>query len=281
MSVLARMSETDLRAWLLARMRGEREDPPVDRSRLESPEDHVRAVHDAAADPAFRGRIAAASLGALEAAAAGDLRAGPDARAIRHLAALADGLALRDAASILQQVAERGAFGGHPDGLDPDAEEMVLFALAGLQPQGALWPGWDALWRNAAPRLWPVVTAGLRLSDPVRALAILPEAVRRAASHASFPLGEVLWAFATDERYTTADIARALAGLSPEERRRCRDALLALGADPGEVDGWLAAPSPPREQPSQGAQAPRDPLPPWAIRRGALTRPPRFVETRA
>jgi len=252
-SALARLSEPKLRAWILARMRGEHEDPPVDAGRLETPDDYVRVVHHQTRDEKFGTRIEKAALAALREAAAGDLRSGPDARAVRHLAALMEGLELRTATPVLQEIAERGAFGGHERGLDSDAEDMVLFALAGLQGSGTLWLKWKALWQREIPRLWPVVTAGLRLSEPEQALGILLEAVRRAASHEHLPLGEVLWAFATDEDYEEGDIANALEGLSQEERERCREALKTMGAEQEEIDAWV--PGTPAGNPGLSAPA--------------------------
>jgi len=252
-SALAKLTEPKLRAWILARMREEQVDPPIAESRLESPDDYVQAVYEMA-DEKFRGRIAKAVLAALDKVAEGNLLGGVDARAVRNLAALVDGLELDKAAPVLQAIAERGAFGGKVGGLDLDAEEMVLFALAGVQPQKTLWKKWLALWQREIPPLWPVVTAGLRLSDAKRALAILPVVVQRAATHAEFPLDEVLWAFATDERYPSGDIAEALEDLSSEERQRCREALREIGAEPGEIEEWL-----PEEVPDSG------PLP-WMCR---------------
>jgi len=239
-SSLAGLSEPKLRAWIVARMRGQ-EDPPIDESRLEGPDDYVRAVYQEA-DARFRARIEKAVIAALEEVSAGDLSAGSDARALQHLSALIDGMDLRRAAPRLQRIAEQGVFGGQA-GLDPAAEEMVLLALAGLQAPAILWAKWAALWRQDVPRLWPVVTVGLRLSDPSKALAVVPEAVERAASHPEFPLGEVLWAFATDERYTGNEFAGALAGLSASALERCRVVLRELGATPEELDAWVPRPA--------------------------------------
>jgi len=241
---LERMSEAKLRAWILARMRGEREDPPVEESRLETPDDYVQRVHREA-DASFRERMERAIVAALREAAAGDFRNGQDARAVRYLAALVDGLGLSAAVPLLLNVAEQGAFGGRDGAIDADAEAMVLFALAGLQEPRTLWEKWRALWQRQAPRLWPVVSVGLRLSDPKRALAILPEAVERAARHPGLPLGEILWAFATDTRevYRPEDIAGALEGLSAQDLQRCRDALRSVGAEDGEIEAWVPAPS--------------------------------------
>jgi len=219
-------------------MRGQ-EDPPIDESRLESPDDYVCAVYQEARDAKFRARLEKAVLAALEEVAAGDLRGGNDARALRHISALIDGMDLRRAAPRLKKIAEQGIFGGQQAGLDPAAEEIVLLALAGLQASAILWSKWEALWRQDIPRLWPVVTVGLRFSDPGKALAVLPVAVERAASHPEFPLGEVLWAFATDERYTANEFARALDGLPASALERCRVALQELGATPEELDAWV------------------------------------------
>lgn len=242
---LARMSEAKLRVWLLARMRGEREDPPVTEGRLETPDDYVRLVHHESSDARFHARLEKAVVAALGEAAAGDLREGPDARAVRYLAALADNLEIRAAAPVLLAIAERGAFGGHEGALEVDAEDLVLFALAGLQEPRALWAKWQALWQSGTPRLWPVVSAGLRLSDPKPALAILRKAVERAVDHPGFPLGEILWAFATDSResYRPEEIAGALEGLPPQALQRCRDALESVGAEEGEIEAWIPAPS--------------------------------------
>jgi hypothetical protein len=237
-SALANLTEPKLRAWILARMREEQVNPPIAESRLESPDDYVQAVY-AMGDEKFRARIKKAVLSALDKTAEGHLISGADARAIRNLAALVDGLEFNEAASTLQAIAERGAFGGNPGRLDPDAEEMVLFALAGIQPQKKLWAQWFTLWKRDILPLWPVVTAGLRLSDGKRALAILPLAVQRAAKHADFPLDEVLWAFATDDRFDSEEIAEAFEGLTPDERARCREALREIGAEPDEIEEWL------------------------------------------
>jgi hypothetical protein len=240
-SALSRLSEPRLRAWILARMRGAHEDPPVVESRLESPDDYVLVLHHETKDGHFRARIEKATLTALGEVAACDLRTGPDARALLHLAALVERLELRAAAPILQTIAERGALGGQESELEPDAEAMVLFALAGLQEQKTLWSAWKALWQREIPRLWPVVTSGMRLSDSKKALGILPTAVERAASHAELPLGEVLWA--SDEHYKSEDIAGALQGLSPQSRERCREALRSVGAQQDEIDAWVPVPA--------------------------------------
>jgi hypothetical protein len=239
---LHRMSEAKLRAWLLARMRGEQEDPPVSEMHMESPDDYVAVLHEQSRSKAFRARLEKAVVAALEEAAKGKLRRGRDARAVRYLAELADSLELRAAAPILQAIAERGAFGGHDDALDAEAEELVLFALAGLQEPGVLFPKWRAVWERDLPSLWPVVSAGLRLSDPKAALAILPYAVERGESHPDFPHGEVLWAYATDERYGKGEIAAVLERLSPQALQHCRDALTSLGATDDEVESWVPAP---------------------------------------
>jgi hypothetical protein len=242
---LDRMSEAKLRAWLLSRMRGERVDPPVSEDRLESPADYVRLVHHTTRDEAFRARLDNAIVAALAEAAKGPMRSGRDARAVRHLASLSASLNLRAATPVLLALAERGAFGGHDRALAPEAEELVLFALAALQDPRVLFPRWLALWKRDLPHLWPVVSAGLRIADPKPALAILPEAVARASTHPGFPLGDVLWAYAADERdpYEEGEIAGALAGLGPEAAQRCRDAVKRLGATDDEIESWVPAPT--------------------------------------
>lgn len=237
------LAEPKLRAWLLARMREQEIDPPVDLHRLESPDDYPRALHAATRDRELRARLEKVTLTGLREVAAGDLRSGPDACAVRNLAALAEGIELQKARPVLQAIAERGAFGGHSDGLEVEAEERILLALATLQTPGSLWPQWERLWRRDDPRLWPIATVGLRLSDPVRALAILPEVVRRAAADPGFPIGEVLWAYATDERMTALNVSEALAGLTADEKERCRAALRVLGAEDSELAAWLPAAS--------------------------------------
>ncbi|WP_437732022.1 hypothetical protein [Sorangium sp. So ce1335] len=259
------LSAAELRAWLLARMRGEKEDPPVSELHMESPDDYVATLHEQSRNKAFRARLEKAAVAALAEAAQGNLRGGPDARAVRYLAELVDTLEVRAAESTLREIAERGALGGHDDALDADAEELVLFALAGLQAPGELYSKWLAVWQRELPRLWPVVTAGLRISAPERALGILPEAVERARRYHDFPLGDVLWAFATDSIYKPGVVASALAGLSSEGRRRCRDALAALGAEENELDAWL---------PDRGPEGPRTPA--WARLKKGPDLPPRL-----
>lgn len=267
---LAGLTDAKLRAWILARMRGEKVDPPVSESRMESPEDYVRAVHGESTDKKFRARLEKAVIAALREAGSGDLKSGIDAIATRHLAALADALELREAAPVLAGIAERGAFGGHRVEIDPEAEELVLFALAGLQKPGSLWSKWLTLWKGEFPRLWPVTTAGLRLSDPKKALGILPEVVERATRDSEFPLGDVLWAYATDESYGANDVAQALGGLSLEARARCREALKEMGAEPHEIAAWV---------PASPASLAKTDLPSWA-RRCSILRPPRFEAAR-
>ncbi|WP_437480848.1 hypothetical protein WME75_36410 [Sorangium sp. So ce1014] len=269
-STIARMSAAKLRAWLLARMRGWEQDPPVSELHMESPDDYVATLHEQSRDKAFRARLEKAAVATLAEAARGNLREGPDAHAVRCLAELVDTLELRAAESTLREIAERGAFGGHDGALDHDAEELVLFALAGLQTPGELYSKWLALWKRELPGLWPVVTAGLRISDPERALGILPEAVERARRNHDFPLGDVLWAFATDRTYKPGAIAGALAGLSNEARRRCRDALAALGAEKDELDVWL---------PDHGSEGSRTPA--WARRKKGPNLPPRLYDKAA
>jgi hypothetical protein len=222
-------------------MRGEREDPPISAGRFESPEDFVAVVHQQTTDDAFRARLQAATLGALDEAAVGEILAGADAGAIRYLANLTGALKITAAAPALQSIAERGVFGGHEGVIEPEAEEATLFALAGLQPEKTLWAQWYALWTRGRARLWPLATAGLRLSNPERAIMILPEAVERGIRQPEFPLGEVLWAFATDPRFTAADIASALQRFSEGTSKLCREALKAMGADDDELAAWIPA----------------------------------------
>ncbi|WP_437753885.1 hypothetical protein [Sorangium sp. So ce1389] len=267
---IAGLNATELRAWLLARMRGQKEDPPVSELHMESPDDYVAAIYEQSRNKAFRTRLEKAAVAALAEAAQGNLREGPDARAVRYLAELVDTLELRAAESTLREIAERGALGGHDDALDADAEELILFALAGLQTPGELYSKWLAVWERELPRLWPVVTAGLRISDPDRALGILPETVERARRYHDFPLGDVLWAFATDPTYQPGAFAGALPGLSSEARRRCREALAALGAEKNEVDAWL---------PDRGPEGPRTPA--WARLKKGPDQPPRLYDKAA
>lgn len=266
MTALTRMNEGRLRAWLLARMRGESVDPPLSEGRHEAPQDYVQAIVQESSSQPFIKRMHKAILGALDEVAQADLREGPDADAVRHLANLVDGLELREAAPQLQTIAECGVFGGHDDAIDPYTEEMVLFALAGIQIPGALWQRWQALWERDAPRFWPVASSGLRLSDPGRALDILPTAVERAARHPDFPLGELLWAFANDGNHSASDLAAALARLKPDARARCRRALEGVGAPARDIDAWLAEPRP------RAATKPQ-----WWSRRGLSLEVPRFT----
>lgn len=278
MTAVTKMTEPQLRAWLLARMRGEQVEPPIDESRLESPDDYVQALVRQSKDRRFHARLNKAIIGALQ-EAADRLTSGPGVAAVRHLAALADGLELRAAAPILSEIASKGVFGGHHGAVDPAAEEMVLFALAGLQAPGELWSQWFALWERDAPQFWPVVTAGLRISDPKRALAILPRAVERSGVHPEFPLGEVLWAFATDAHVDVGDFAAALAKLDSRARTRCRQALEAVGAQPHELDAWLPEQS--DERTVTGKAIPGGVVPWWEWPGLNLRRPPRFTDVAA
>src|SRR6185437_799994 len=104
-----RMNDEDLARWVLARMRGEQEDPPLSSARLEARFDFVCVAHQVSEDRAFQTRLEAVVLHALSTVGLGDLRAELDRRALRALSFLADALDLRDAAPKLAAVAERGA----------------------------------------------------------------------------------------------------------------------------------------------------------------------------
>jgi hypothetical protein len=243
-ATLERMSEDELAAWVLARLRGQQADPPLSAAHLETPFDFVRVIHDQAGE-AFRERLERAVLAALRQAGQGDLREGSDAQAVRLAALLVDGLDLRTAVPALQVVAARGAWGGH-DEIAPDVEVAILVALAGLQPERELWDHWRQLWRSGPERLLPVAVTGMRRSNPQAALLFLPDIVRRADAIPAFPLGQLLWAFGRDPRYEARQIADELTSeLSPSERERCRAALREVGAEDGEIDAWVPPPKAP------------------------------------
>jgi hypothetical protein len=265
---LERMSENALRTWLLARMRGEQEDPPLSTSHLETPFDFVRVARDQSTDGAFHDRVERTAIGALREAGRGDLHEGRDARAVRALAFLIDGLDLNEAAPVLHQIAARGALGGHLGALADDVESAVLVALAGLQLRDTLWKDWRKLWNEGPSRLRPVAVTGMRRSSPDRALDFLPKVVQHAMKRDEFPLGQILWGFGRDPNVEAGELATALGELSSDARVRCREALRKIGAKDEQIDGWVPAARPRSNHP-----------PPWArMETVRITAPHRLVE---
>ncbi|WP_437894446.1 hypothetical protein [Sorangium sp. So ce124] len=254
------MEEEQLLDWLLRRMRAEEADPPLSTLHAETPDDYVAVIHGQTTDLTFRERLERAVVTGLEMSGASDVLTTRDAEAVRNLAELALRRRISAAAPVLRRIAERGAFGGRARGLVEIVERSVLFALAGLQERKLLWENWLSLWRQGAPVPWPIIVAGLRLSNPSKATELLPEIVERALSGGRFPLGEVLWAFGTDPVIDAGQIAKALSGLSPEAVARCRRDLEEIGALAEELDAWLP-PAVPSVHPT------------WA-RRGHLPRKP-------
>jgi hypothetical protein len=271
LSTLEKMDAKTLTSWLVRRTRGEEADPPLSSMHQETPDDFVAVVHGQTKDEAFRARLEEAIVDALRVVAKNpDLRRGPDAAAVRNLAALVQRRDVRAAASVLLGLAERGILGRQNRELAVDAERAVLMALARLQEPKLLAHHWLAVWRSKESALWPVATAGLRWSDPEQALTLLPAIVGRAKTHRSFPLGEVLWAFRADRNIGPPKLAKALEGLGEAERQMCRRALSEVGATNAQVEALLDEP------PSSGSEG-RD-VPAWAKGKGVVPRkPPRWV----
>lgn len=244
LGTLERMSKDDLRGWLLQRMRGGKADPPIAAAQTEAPDDYVAVIHERAMDPGFRARLEAVITEALGEVARGDLRGGRDAIALKNLVELVDRRELRGALPLLEKIAEGGIFGGREGQIEPRAEEAVLFALAGLQNPKVLWGAWARLWQQEDAALWPTAIVGLRISNPDRAAAMLPEIVQRALSTRKVPLGEILWGFGTDPSLESEQIAKALDSLSRAELRACRRELEEVGATEEEIERWLPAVSP-------------------------------------
>lgn len=238
------MNEADLRTWLLRRMREEELDPPVSTIHLEGPDDFVAVVHGQTSDPGFRARLAGAIESVLDAISERDLRGGPDALALKSLAELVDRRELRGSSAVLLKIAKRGILGGNDGIIEPRAEEAVLFALASLQQPKVLWSGWKALWLRDRVDLSPVAVTGLRIANPDRAVTMLPEIVKRALASADFPLGEVLWAFATDPNLEDDQIKEAFLRLKKPELQACKDGLRSVGATDDEIRRWLPATTP-------------------------------------
>jgi hypothetical protein len=241
---LEHMQEEELRSWLLARMRGDQEDPPLSTSHLETPFDFVRVARDQSTDEAFPDRVDRVAVGALREAGRGDLHEGRDARAVRALAFLVDRLDLGDAVPILHTIAQRGALGDHPGALADDVESAVLVALAGLQPRDTLWKDWRKLWREGPSRLWPVAVTGMRRSNPDRVLDLLLDVVRRTMKRDEFPLGQILWGFGRDPNVEPGELAKELNELPGFALDRCREALRKIGATEGQIDVGVPAAAP-------------------------------------
>ncbi|MBK9266419.1 MAG: hypothetical protein IPM54_42360 [Polyangiaceae bacterium] len=267
---LEEMDEKALTGWLVRRMRGEEADPPLSSMHLETPDDFVAVVHGRTTDAAFRGRLENGIVEALrEIAKNPDLRAGKDANAVQHLAALILRRAIRTAVPVLLAIAERGILGRTNREIDANAERMVLMALARLQEPKLLAHHWIGVWCSKDPALWPIATAGLRHSDPEQGVALLPEIITRAKSHRDFPLGEVLWAYRADPRIGPPRLAQELGKLGNWERARCRMALMDVGATAEQIDELLAEQADPDDDAAD--------LPTWAVGEDQLPmKPPRW-----
>lgn len=236
---LIEMTTEQLTAWILGIMRAPAVGDPHQGRTLVEPDDRVFMMHHVTSDDAYRARIEAASLAALGEVAMGDLSPGTDeARAAGRLAWLMGELELRDAATMLLAIAERGEMGGHIGVLDQAAEETVLGVLADLQAPLVLYPKWAALWapRGDLARLWEVIVAGLRTSDPARALGILPLLFERASLPLDppFDLGSALWGFHVESQIPVGAFDAALDQLPVEARERCRAAIAWMERDDDE-----------------------------------------------
>lgn len=171
---------------------------------------------------------------AIEQASKRSLKSGKDARAVTWLAALADRLHVQEAYLPLLEIADRGVLGGFKGRLEPDMENIVLYALSGLQKRNTLWERWLRAWGMKTPEHWPVITTGIRMCDPRKAPTILPSAVSRSTTDPKFSLGEVLWSYCTDPKIKS--IAPFLDEVS---LGRCQEALRSVGATEEEITSWL------------------------------------------
>lgn len=243
---MERMSPEELTSYVLRRVRLEEEDPPLARYHFETPDDFIAVVYGQSKDLEFRSRLEEAIVQALDREAeSDDLSLAPDTAAIENLAPLALRQRIKKAGPALLRIAGRGAFGGHAGVLSEQVERSVLFALAGLQEPKVLWERWGDLWERAEPALWPIVTAGLRISNPYRATKLLPDMVRRALAPKGFPVGELLWVFAKDPQIDAEQVRAALKALGADQREACRRGLREVGASEEQIAEWI-----PRVQPS-------------------------------
>lgn len=268
---LEAMENSALVGWIVRRMRAEEADPPLSDMHGESPDDFIAVVHGKTTNTAFRTRLEKAIVEALrEIAKNPDLRTGPDARAVQHLAMLVLRLAIVAAVPVLLAISERGILGRSEREIDVDAERCVLMALARLQEPKLLAHHWIRIWCGKDPGLWPIATAGLRRSDPERGIALLEEILAKAKTNRGFPLGEILWAYRADPNIGPARLAEELSKYGRPEFARCRMALMDVGATSAEIDELLSAPKPAKKKA-------RDVFPEWASSEADLpTNPPRW-----
>lgn len=266
---LEAMDDQALCGWIVRRVRTEQLDPPLSDMHGETPDDFIAVVHGKTTNASFRARLEKAIVEALrEIGKNPDLRSGKDARAIQHLAMLVLSVGIGAAVPVLLTLAERGILGRTEREIDADAERCILMALARLQEPQLLTHHWIRIWCGKDSALWPIATAGLRHSDPKRAIALFPEIMARAKTHRRFPLGEILWAYRADPNIGPSRLAEELGALGQEERAYCRMALLDVGATSAEIEELLTPRSPQKEP---------DDVPEWASAEQALpNKPPRW-----
>lgn len=243
-------------AWVRAQARGD-----VSVARHELPEDALAQAWTRAS-AADRPRLSRAFATALADAARephGDAE-------IAALAALAARTELTLALPTLRSLADRTALG---DGsLGEQAQSAVLHALAALQPRdGLLVALWTRLFLLGHPWLLGLALTALGRSDPARALALIPDAVRRERD-TPFGLGEALWALANEPAIGRARLGRALVALSPALRAVAEQELREVGGE-AVLAGAGARPRRARKSTTRAAS-------PWFAARPSVVAPPRL-----
>lgn len=260
---LSKLSAEQLDLWLLERMRGERFDPPIVEMHGELPTTFVEQAIDHG-DPGLQTRLRDAVsrlLGQL--VDVGNLREPANATAAGFLCDLAGFFEIGDSASAVLRLIHRSEL----EALDPSLLAAAYTAFAILQPPHTYADEvWMPLWRGNAAKFWPVATAGLRRSDPAKALEILPEIIARGRG-TDYPLGETLYAYLDDP-----EITRLLMDGTPldeQEYHFCVAAATTFGLPPEMI-----APLAPRtnEPPPEAGNG----LPAWAASRNASTSVPQL-----
>ena len=257
---LAKLNEGQLSTWLLARLKGESSDPPIAEMHGELPTtlvEHAIDHGDSGLQRRLRTIVAQLITELVGREAHFDVKT---ADALGFLCDLAGFFEIAEAGPPVRRLIERGRL----EQLDPSMLAAAYAAFATLQVRDTYSARefWLPLWRDGAPKFWPVATAGLRYSDSELACEILPEIVSRACALAIYPLGETVDVYLNDP-----GIVRILrqkgSPLSNEEFEIC----VAHARPFGVAEERLALLRPPVARAARAAE-----LPAWASH-GSTTLP--------
>jgi len=112
------------------------------------------------------------------------------------------------------------------EGVDEQTQFHLLRTLAGVQTGRRLIPYWQDLWTSPQAGSRAIALYGLSRADPQAALDLLPELLADQA----LDLPAIAWHLISDGP-GPVELGKAAGRLSPSERERLREALLAAGAN--------------------------------------------------